>query len=296
MGHHHDSKGGKLLLTIFLNLLITAAEFAGGLISGSLALISDAFHNLSDALSLIISYFARKIGQKQADKKRTFGYKRAEILAALFNASLLFGVSLFLIAEAYERFFQPLDVQTNIMLWVASIGLVANILSMLLLHSFKRGSLNIRSAYLHMLGDTLSSLAVIFGGLLMLFFDIFWIDPLITLLIALYLMWESWKIIRQSGNILLQSSPAGINLHTICKKIEQIPQIEGIHHIHIWQLDENEIHFEAHIDLREDLKVSELESLKEKADAVLLNDFNINHTTYQFEYNSKHPKEILNKD
>ncbi len=296
MGHHHDSKGGKLLLTIFLNLLITAAEFAGGLISGSLALISDAFHNLSDALSLIISYFARKIGQKQADKKRTFGYKRAEILAALFNASLLFGVSLFLIAEAYERFFQPLDVQTNIMLWVASIGLVANILSMLLLHSFKKGSLNIRSAYLHMLGDTLSSLAVIFGGLLMLFFDIFWIDPLITLLIALYLMWESWKIIRQSGNILLQSSPAGINLHTICKKIEQIPQIEGIHHVHIWQLDENEIHFEAHIDLREDLKVSELEPLKEKADAVLLNDFNINHTTYQFEYNSKHPKEILNKD
>ncbi len=296
MGHHHDSKGGKLLLTIFLNLLITAAEFAGGLVSGSLALISDAFHNLSDALSLIISYFARKIGQKQADKKRTFGYKRAEILAALFNASLLFGVSLFLIAEAYERFFQPLDVQTNIMLWVASIGLVANILSMLLLHSFKKGSLNIRSAYLHMLGDTLSSLAVIFGGLLMLFFDIFWIDPLITLLIALYLMWESWKIIRQSGNILLQSSPAGINLHTICKKIEQIPQIEGIHHVHIWQLDENEIHFEAHIDLREDLKVSELEPLKEKADAVLLNDFNINHTTYQFEYNSKHPKEILNKD
>ncbi len=296
MGHHHDSKGGKLLLTIFLNLLITAAEFAGGLISGSLALISDAFHNLSDALSLIISFFARKIGQKQADKKRTFGYKRAEILAALFNASLLFGMSLFLITEAYERFFQPLDVQTNIMLWVASIGLVANILSMLLLHSFKKGSLNIRSAYLHMLGDTLSSLAVIFGGLLMLFFDIHWIDPLITLLIALYLMWESWKIIRQSGNILLQSSPAGINLHTICKKIEQIPQIEGIHHVHIWQLDENEIHFEAHIDLREDLKVSELEPLKEKADAVLLNDFNIKHTTYQFEYNSKHPKEILNKD
>lgn len=296
MAHEHDVKGNKLLLTILLNIVITIAEFVGGLLSNSLALISDAVHNLTDVLALVFSFVSRKIALKKADKKRTFGYKRAEILTALLNASILFGISIFLISEAWERFQEPSQINAVMMLVVAGTGLLANLVSMLILHGHKKGSLNIKSAYLHMLGDTLSSVAVIIGGLLIWIWDIYWIDPLITILVAIYLITESWRIIRQSANILMQASPDGADLHKISQDIEQIAHIKGIHHVHIWQLDENDIHFESHIELQNDLKISECDAIRTKIDLLLKEKYKINHTTYQFEYVLNHERTLLKRE
>ncbi len=296
MAHdHHDIQGKKLLLTILLNIAITIAEFIGGIFSNSLALISDAFHNLSDVIALLLSYLARRYSHKKPDTKHTFGYKRIEILAALFNSALLIAISIFLFVEAWHRFWDPQEIKAGILLIVASIGLIANFLSILILHSKKQESLNIKSAYLHLLGDTLSSVAVIIGGLLIFFWNIRWIDPLITVLVAIYLIAESWKVVKQASGILMQSGPSDIKLQEICTQIEQLPDISGIHHVHLWNLNEKEVHFEAHIDLKIDITVSQSNKIIEDINRLLSEKFSIHHTSLQMEYNVDHPKEIINQ-
>jgi cobalt-zinc-cadmium efflux system protein len=271
----------NLLITVWLNFTIAFAQLVGGFFSNSLALISDALHNLSDATAMLITYVTLKVSKKAANKKHTFGYKRIQILAALFNAITLIGICVFLMVEAYERFMQPEDVKTTPMLIVAVIGLVANLISVLLLKRFSASNINVKAAYLHLIGDTLSSVAVIAGGLLMMWKGWYWVDPLITVLISLYIIKETWHVLAETYQILMQSVPPGIALDKLRSAIMELDQIKNVHHIHVWSLTDQQIHFEAHLELCEDMKVSESQQLYHQVAHKLEEEFGIHHVTLQ---------------
>lgn len=296
--HNHlisidDNNSWKLVLVIVLNFIITIAEVIGGLISNSLALISDSLHNLSDAAAILLSYIAIRISGKAHTLKRTFGYRRIQIIVALFNASIIILVSLFLFREAYERLMNPSPVLGGIMLIVASVGLIANAVSVLLLKSGTKDNLNIKSAYLHLLIDTLSSIAVVIGGIIIYFYHIYWIDPLLTAIIGIYVIKEGYSIIKEAYNILMQSTPASINLINIKSSLEEIKEVSNLHHVHVWQLDEKNIFFEGHIDLVENFTVKEIEVIQKKIKDILYQKYDINHVTIQAEFDSCHKKELV---
>jgi cobalt-zinc-cadmium efflux system protein len=302
-GHHHHShdidekKGSKnLIITILLNLLITVAELIGGIFSNSLALISDALHNFSDGLAMFIALVAMKISKRESNVRKTFGYKRIQILAALFNSVVLIVISIGLLYEAYHRFMNPEPVKSIPMLVVAVIGLIANFVSVVLLKNHSHQNLNIKAAYLHLIGDTLSSVAVIVGGVLIYFFDIYWIDPLVTVIISIYIIKETVSVLLETYNILMQATPKHINLLELQKEIEKIAEIKGAHHLHAWNLSDKDIHFEAHIELSKDLKVSESDKILKKVENLLQKDFRIAHVTLQVEYCICDDKSLINKN
>lgn len=285
--HHHNHKdlhGKKLLTVTVLNFVITLAEIVGGLLSNSLSLLSDAVHNLGDTLALLFAYIANRLGNKKADKKRTFGYKRVEILTAFFNALVLIVICLFLFIEAYHRFFNPEPIKGALMLVVAFIGLLANWISVLILQKNKNHNINIKAAYLHLLGDTLSSVAVIIGGLAILFWNIVWIDPLITVLVGVYIIYHTWDVLKQSVDILMQGTPRNIDIDSLVSEIEAIEQVRDIHHLHIWQLNDEQVHFEAHINATENIDMITATELRQKINKVLQH-YNIHHSTLQMGYN-----------
>lgn len=296
MGHHHHHQGDankRMLLVSFLNVFITIAELIGGVLANSLALLSDAIHNLSDTLAILLAYIAGRVSRRRSNAKKTFGYKRIEILAAFINASVLIVISVFLIYEAGQRFFDPQPIKGLLMMVVATAGLLFNLLSVLLLRKYSGENLNIRSAYLHLLGDTLSSVAVVIGGMLIYFFNIYWVDPLVTVLISLYLIKETWDVFRQSANILMQAAPEGLDIELIIPALEKIPGIRNIHHVHIWGMSEKDFHFECHADLEEDLTVSRTNTIKKQMEKKLLEEFHIGHLTVQFEYGVPDDKDII---
>lgn len=284
--HHHsystETSGTRLFITIILNFIIAIVEVIGGIISGSLSLISDALHNFSDGIAVIISYIAIRLNRRPKDYQFTFGYKRAEILAAVFNASVLIGISLYLFFEAYNRFVEPKEIEGSVMIIVATIGLAANIAGTLLLKSGAKDNMNIRSAYLHLFSDAVSSLGVIIGGIFIYYYEIYWIDPVITVLISLYIIKESWEIVKETIQILMMRAPEEISIKKIEKVLNEVTGIESIHHVHFWQVNEKDIHFEAHIKV-EDMMVSKTEVLLERVEKILHEEFDIGHVTLQFE-------------
>src|SRR5690554_39575 len=208
MSHTHhthsykDVKDRNLLISIFLNVLITAAQIIGGLASGSLALLSDALHNFSDVISLIVSFVASKLSKQKASINRTFGYKRAEILAAFVNASTLIIVAVLLIIEAIKRFQHPQEIETHLVIWLALIAILFNGFSVLLLKKDSKTNINIRSAYFHLLTDMFASVVVLIGGLLMKYYHVYWVDSLLTFLIALYLIYVGLDLLKSSTKML----------------------------------------------------------------------------------------------
>lgn len=276
----------NILITIFLNLGITIAEFVGGILSNSLALISDAFHNLGDTFAIIFTYIAFLFGKKASTGKNTFGFRRIEIIAAFFNASLLIGISVFLFFEAYKRYIDPQPINERIMLVVAVIGLIGNLVSVLLLKKDSKHSINVRSAYLHLLGDTLSSIGVIAGSIFIMFFDILWIDPLITVLIGLFIIKEAVKIFWESVLILMESAPKDIDVYKIKSEIEKHPAIQNAHHLHAWQLSDSQNYFLCHVDLKENLSLKETDIIRLELEHIILRKFNIQNATIQMEFNS----------
>ncbi len=296
-GHHHQRVNIKnLLAATLLNLVITVVEFAGGILSGSLALLSDALHNLSDTFATFIAYLATLIGRRDANTKRTFGYKRLEILAALFNAVILIVTSIFLVREAYLRWNDPRPINSMIMLVVAMIGLLANLFAVIILKKDSSKSINVKAAYVHLIGDSLSSVVVIIGGILIQFFHILWIDPLITVLVSVYIIREGFVILRESVNILMQSTPDQLDLSKVKNRVEQVEQVHNIHHIHAWMLTDNEIHLEAHVELESDLKLSKVKEVQVEIEQMLIHHFNVSHVTLQFEYATNHSPHIIHKE
>ncbi len=295
--HSHDElKGRNLFISILLNIIITAAQVAGGLISGSLALLSDALHNFSDVISLVISYIANKLAKKKASLYRTFGYKRAEILAAFINAVTLIVVAILLIFEAIERFKNPQEIESNLVIWLSLLGIVANGISVLLLKRDSETNMNMRSAYLHLFTDMMASVAVLIGGLLMKFHQIYWIDSVLTFVIALYLIWVGFDLLKASTKVLMLFTPDTIPVNEIVERINEFEMIKNVHHVHVWQLNEEEIHFEAHIDFEKDITLSEFDKIRSEVEALLFHDFEINHVNIQPEFGKDDVKDVIVQD
>lgn len=296
-GHEHpDLKGKKLLLSIFLNVGITVAQVIGGLISGSLSLLSDALHNFSDVLSLVVSYIADRYSKKDASVTKTFGYKRAEIIAAFVNSATLIVVAIYLIYEAILRFFNPHSIESGLVIWLALLGIAFNGFSVLLLFKDSKSNMNMRSAYLHLFTDMAASVAVLIGGLLMKYFQWFWVDSLLTVLIALYLLIMGYDLLKSSFKVLMLFTPDELNLEVINQTLCSIPEIKNVHHMHIWQLNEQETHLEAHIDFFEDVTLSQFDAVLTKVEEILYHDFGINHVTIQPEHQKDDPKDIIVQD
>jgi len=293
--HHHidvsEVSAKKLFWVILLNFGITLSEIIGGIISGSLSLISDALHNFSDAIAVIISYIALKLSQRKNSLRHTFGLKRAEILAALLNSSVLIGISIFLFYEAINRFFHPEQITGSTMLIIAIIGLAGNVLSIYFLESGAHDNMNIKSAYLHMLSDAISSVAVILGAIGIIFFKIYWIDPVLTILIGVYVLYESFKILKKSVHILMEGTPVDISIEKIKEAVDAIDGLKNVHHIHIWSVGEKDIFFEAHAEL-DDMMLRDACKIRQQVEKKLL-EFGINHVTLQLEVDECAEKGII---
>lgn len=283
--HSHDVKESgyrKLILAISVNLLLTLAQVVGGVLSGSLALIADALHNLSDAASLGIALFARIIGNKPADKLKTFGYKRAEIIAALINLVTLILIGLYLIYEALMRFIHPSEISGWLVVVVAGIALMVDIITAVMTYTLSKGNMNMKAAFLHNVSDALASIGVMVAGSLILLYRWYWADTLITLLIAGYVLWQGFAMLPKVVHLLMEGMPEGLSMDDIVSSMEATPDVESVHHVHVWQLDEEQNALEAHVVIAT-TNLSELENIKERLKCLLREKFKIAHSTLEIE-------------
>ncbi len=291
--HTGDSAGKNLLIATFLNVVITIFEFIGGLLSNSFALLSDALHNFGDTISVFLAYISNKISKRPPTAGQTFGFKRIEILAALINSIAMLAVCIYLFIEAYKRFIHPEQINGLLMIIIAGIGLIANLLAVAFLSHDKDKNLNVKAAYLHLMGDTLSSVAVVVGGIFIYIYHIWWLDAVLTFIIGIYILKETFGILKQAYDILMQATPPEIDINMIKQNLEKIDSIENIHHVHVWKLNDSQIHFECHVDLKNDIKISETDLLLSNIKTVLREQFSIEHTTIQFEYNCCDNKSMI---
>jgi cobalt-zinc-cadmium efflux system protein len=293
---HHQVKGKNLLFSIILNIVITVAQVIGGILSGSLALISDALHNFSDVLTLIFSYIANVLSKKKASLNQTFGYKRAEIIAAFVNAISLIIVAVYLIFEASHRFFNPESIKSSVVIWMSLLGIVVNGLSALMLKKDANHNLNMKSAYIHLFTDMMASVAVLIGGILMKYYQIYWIDSVLTFAIAIYLIYIGYHLLKESTQILMLFTPSAIDITAIVNEVHKIPGVGKLHHIHVWHLNEHELHLEAHLDCSQDIKMSEFNVLLHEVEDVLYHKFKINHVNIQPEFQKEDSKDFIVQD
>ncbi|MDW5288954.1 cation diffusion facilitator family transporter [Formosa sp. PL04] len=294
--NHNKLKGRNLIISILLNILITLSQAIGGLLSGSLSLLSDALHNFTDVISLIVSYIASRLSKQKASNVRTFGFKRAEILAAFINASTLIIIAFLLIIEAIKRFKHPEPIESNLVIWLSILGILVNGFSVLLLKGDSKSNLNMRSAYLHLFTDMMASVAVLIGGLLMKYFQMYWVDSVLTFLIGLYLIWVGFDLLITSTKMIMLFTPSHINVKDVVSAINILPKVNKLHHVHIWNLNDDELHLEAHLDFKEDITLTEFNGILFKIETILRDNFNINHVNIQPEFNKEDPKEIIVQD
>ncbi|MDZ7778013.1 MAG: cation diffusion facilitator family transporter [Bacteroidales bacterium] len=292
--HHHEVTGKNLGWTILLNVVITVGEVIGGIISGSMALLGDAAHNFSDVLSLIISYIANKLTKRKATRNKTYGYKRSEIFAAFINAAVLIVLAVIILIEGLQRLYETPDIDANWVIILAIGSIILNGLSVLFIRNDARDSMNIKSALLHLFGDMLTSVAVLLGGLAMKYLNWYWTDGVFSILIAGYLLYTSWGILKSSLRIIMQFTPENLDVEKIVKAVEKLPQIKNLHHVHVWQINEHDIMFEAHADMNQNIAISEFETILEQI-KTLLQDFEITHYTIQPEYETADNKELIHK-
>jgi cobalt-zinc-cadmium efflux system protein len=283
---HHQDKEARLGFTAAINMVTVIVQIVGGVMSGSLALLSDALHNMSDVVALVIAYWASRLSRKERTDAKTFGHKRAEVLAALFNAGTLIVVALFLFKEAVMRFWHPNVINGWLMLSVASVGLLANLVSVLLLRKHAGEDMNTKAAFVHLLSDTLSSVAVIIGGWAVAVYQIFWIDPLLTVLISGFIFRESIAIIKDCVHVLMQFAPRGISVPEIIKTLKLVEGVAGVHHVHLWSVNGKDVYFEGHIELNAKAAWEDLDTLRVTIEKILWTEYTINHTTLQFERGS----------
>jgi len=293
--HHHPILSGKnVILPIILNVGITVAQIIGGIISGSIALLSDAAHNFSDVLALIFSYIAARLAGRDRTLKETFGYKRAGIFAAFINAATLMIIATVLIQEAVERLMNPRPIEGNIVIYLAALGIIFNGVSALLVKKEATSDINMRSAYLHLFTDMLTSVAVFIGGFAISYLGWFWVDGILTIAISLFLIYSSWEIFYESVRIFMQFTPSQINIEDVAAEITRIKGVKNIHHVHAWKLDDHEMMFEAHLDLEEDFSISQFELILDKVETILLHH-DIHHFNIQPEWVRDDEKSLINK-
>lgn len=281
--HNHTGHGKRLFITILFNLAITIAEFIGGLMTGYLALLADAVHNLSDVAALILAYIGDKGATRPPTKKSTYGFKRLEVMTAFISAVSLVVIAVYIFYEAYQRFLSPQPITNpTLILVIASIGLLGNVLSVWILHSAKKSSLNIKTAFLHMLYDTLSSAAVIIGAIIIINTGWMYLDPILSMIIGLMILWSSFDVLKEATIIFFEGVPRGINFDEVTLTINDFPKVVNAHHLHIWSLSSSDIALSCHICLTEDEYILAPKIIKDISEMMQKN-FKIGHCTIQAE-------------
>lgn len=292
--HHHDGdisqKGEqKLWYAIIANMLLTAIQVLGGIVSGSLSLIADALHNFSDAASLVIALVAIRIGRLPADDNKTFGYKRAETIAALINLTSLIMIGLFLMSEAIQRFFVPEPITGWIVVVVAGGALFVDVFTALITYAQSKNSMNMRAAFLHNLTDAMASVGVIVAGTLILLYGWVWIDALMTLVISAYVLMHGFHEVPRAIHLLMEGTPSHLTISDVIDAMEEQEGVEDAHHVHIWQINEQSCALEAHILLD---GTKDMDALKTAVKAMLEEKFKIDHATLEFEHQRCKPASL----
>lgn len=277
-----DSGDKRLMIAVAINGVLTLGQVIGGIFSGSLSLMADALHNLSDAASLGIALFAREIGRKPADEFKTFGYKRAEIIAALINLVTLIIVGLYLIYEAVWRFLKPEAIEGWIVVIVAGIALLVDMITAALTYALSKKSMNIKAAFLHNLSDALASIGVIIAGTLILLYGWYWTDTVLTLMIAGYVLWQSFTLLPKTIHLLMEGAPEKLSINNVITEMESLGGVESVHHVHIWQLDEHHNALEAHVVIKR-RTLPDIEEIKAVLKRRLHEKFHIGHSTLEME-------------
>ncbi|QDP71398.1 cation transporter [Legionella israelensis] len=275
-----DSKEKRLFLAVSVNIALTVAQVAGGLISGSLSLISDALHNFSDAASLLLALLAVKIGQKKPDLSKTFGYQRAETIAALINFTTLIIIGLFLMYEAVVRFVFPEPISGWMVVIIAIIALFIDVITAMLTYKQSKKSMNIKAAFLHNLTDALASVGVIVAGVFILLYNWLWVDAAVTFLISAYVLWQGLREIPKAIHLLMEGAPFEVDIAEIIHGVERLGGVKELHHVHVWQVNEQLNALEAHVVVENHLDNA---SLKKEIKQLLKQKYHIGHSTLEFE-------------
>jgi cobalt-zinc-cadmium efflux system protein len=289
MGHDHSHStdnvsDGVLLWTVIVNLGLSVFEFVAGAISGSVALMADALHNTNDAAALLIAYIARRISRKGADEQYTFGYRRAELIGAMIQLTALILVGIYLVYEAVRRIFEPEPLLGGWIMAAAGVALIVDVITAWLLWSMSKGSLNVKAAFLHNLTDAGASVAVLLGGAAIYWLDWTWVDPVLTLVIAGYILFMSFGLLRKTSRILMEGTPPGLSLDAVKETIENLDGVDNVHHLHVWELDEHHKALEAHVRIVENRQSHSI--LRKQIKDLLENKFSISHSTLELEDSS----------
>lgn len=284
-GHSHvDPEAGdaRVAWAVVVNLALTVAQVIGGILSGSLALIADALHNFSDAISLIIAFLARKIARRPADESMSYGYGRAEVVAALVNYTTLVVIALYLVYEGVMRIFDPQPIDGWLVVWIAIIALVIDLVTAALTYTLAKESMNIRAAFLHNIADALGSVAVILAGTLVILFGWVWVDPVVTLVIAAYILFHVKAEIGGVVRVLMLGSPPGMDTGEVIAAMRAVPGVADLHHVHLWQMQERQTAIQAHVVIDPKDWV-QAEQTRNTIKDLLKQKFGIDHATLELE-------------
>jgi cobalt-zinc-cadmium efflux system protein len=280
-----------LLIALGITSVVMLAEFVGGLLANSLALLSDAAHMLADVLALLLSIVAFRFSSRPPTNRTTFGFYRLEIFAAQINGGILVFLSLFIFYEAYQRLLQPEPIKSLLMMIIASVGLLANAASALVLHKSSRKNLNVKAAFLHIMGDLFSSAGVIIGGIVIYFTGWFVIDPILSLMIGLIILKGAYSVVKETGIVLLEAVPKHIKLERLIREVESIEGIESFHDVHVWTITSGLYALSGHVQIQ-DQRISESTQIMEGVKEYLTQRYHIDHTTLQFECESCEPDQV----
>lgn len=283
--HHHvsaDAGDARVAWAVAVNMALTLAQIIGGILSGSLALIADALHNFSDAIALVIALFARRIARRPADAGMSFGYGRAEVVAALVNYTTLVVLALYLIYEGVMRFFEPEPIDGWLVVWIAALALAVDLVTAALTFAMSRDSVNIRAAFLHNLADALGSVAVIVAGTVVILKGWTWVDPLVTLMIAGYILWHVKAEIGEVIRVLMLASPPALAAEEVAGAIEAVDGVEEVHHVHLWAMQERAAALDGHLVIAAG-DWDHADAVKAAVKTMLAERFGIGHSTLEME-------------
>ena len=274
--------GRRLALSLIITLVFVFVEVAAGIFSNSLALLTDAAHNFTDVLALALSWWALRLTSQPANQNKTFGYHRAGILAALANSTTLVVIALGIFYEAYQRFFNPPQVQADVLIGVGVLAVVINVVTALLVRRGAEHDLNIRSAFLHLMGDVLSTIGAVIAGIIIRYTNWNWLDPLVSVLIGLLILWSAWSIVREAIDILMEGTPADIDVGAMIEDINSVEGVRGVHDLHVWSITQSMRSLSAHL-VTGNLTIREGASIQTRVNKVLFQKYNVNHATLQLE-------------
>lgn len=281
--HNHGTEemsDRRLVAAVFLNVALTFAQIIGGIVSGSLALIADALHNFSDAASLGIALFARKVGRRPADKLMTFGYARAELVAALINLTTLLLIGFYLLIEAINRFADPQPIEGWTVIGVAGVALIIDIVTAVMVYAGTKDSLNMKAAFLHNVSDALASVGVIIAGVLILLYDLYIADLMITIIIAAYVIYQGISLMPKTVRLLMGAVPDEVEFDRIVRKLRSFRGVKAVHHVHVWSLTEHQSALEAHL-VPSERSLEKFEQIKASVREMLKREFAIEHATLE---------------